>query len=690
MREKKVVILASGNGSNFEALVRRARATGYPIRFPLLITDNPNAKVVDRAKSLGIPYQVVEDPGEPTVKAIKSQGKVDAVVLAGYMRILPPITVNTFRGRILNIHPSLLPAFKGKDAIKRAWASSVKFTGVTVHIVTEKVDEGPILAQRVLPLFREESLESLEKRIHAVEHALYFDTLIKFLFGKSPKYALLSAYEKSPKLVKFAHFLQGYGYSVAATSGTAKYLSENGVYTIEVSSLTGFPEVFGGRVKTLNPYIMGGILFHREEDATIADELNVPPIDLVFVQLYPFRETLDRTKDVDTLVEMIDIGGVSLIRAAAKNHKFTTILVDPEDLVPLMLEMEDNEGRISKETRQKLAVKAFSKTAEYDVQIYEGLGSILTPTYMHKSIFIHLKDPIELRYGENPHQKAWLYTNVGSFMNSMAQLHGPELSYNNVLDTYSAWGAVQEFSDHAMVVVKHGSPAAASEGENPLQAYQKLVLGDMQAAFGGIVAINFAVEEDLARKLKEHFYEIIVATDYSEKALEILTQKKRLKILKIDIFKYKLPHLQMRMEGGDVLVQTIDYDPPYNHLESKTFPLDKDEIEDVIFGLKLVKWAKSNAAVVVRDRTLFGTGSGLVDRVSAVKVALEKAQENAMGAILVSDAFFPFPDSIEWAYRYGIGVVVEPGGSVRDPEVIEKAKELGIKLIFTGKRLFRH
>ncbi|NPA80136.1 MAG: bifunctional phosphoribosylaminoimidazolecarboxamide formyltransferase/IMP cyclohydrolase [Thermotogae bacterium] len=690
MRERKVVVLASGNGSNFEALVRRARVSGYPISFPLLITDNPNAPVIERARRLGVPYRVVEDPGKPTVEAIKSVGRVDAVVLAGYMKILPPETVREFQGRILNIHPSLLPAFKGRDAIKRAWASGVKFTGVTVHIVTEKVDSGPILAQRVVPLFKEESLEGLEQRIHAVEHALYFDTLVKFLFKRRPRYALLSSYEKSPRLVRFAHFLQEYGYSIAATSGTAKYLSEHGVYAVDVSALSGFPEVFGGRVKTLNPYIMGGILFHREYDKEMAEELDVPQIDFVFVQLYPFKETLKETKNVGELVDMIDIGGVALIRAAAKNHEFVVVITDPEDMVSLMLEMEENEGRISDETRQKLAIKAFARTAEYDVDIYEGLGGLLAPSLLYKNIFIHLKDPVELRYGENPHQEGWVYTNPGSFLAATEQLHGPELSYNNILDAYSAWSTVQEFSDHAIAIVKHGSPAAGAEDETPMRAYLKTLMGDMQAAYGGVIALNFAVEEDLARKLKEHFYEVIVATDYSDDALDILMRKSRLRILKIDIFKYRLPRLQMLMQGNDMLVQTLDYDPPYDVIESKTEPLTEEEIADVIFGLKMVKWAKSNAAVVVKNRTLFGTGSGLVDRVSAVKVALEKAGDNAFKGVLVSDGFFPFPDSIEWAYRYGINVVAEPGGSKRDEEVIAKAKELGIKLVFTGKRLFRH
>ncbi len=691
VREKKVVVLASGNGSNFEALVRRARATHYPISFPLLITDNPEARAIERAKRLGVPYRVIKDPGTPTVEAIKSIGRVDAVVLAGYMRILPPETVEAFRGKILNIHPSLLPAFKGRDAIRRAWSSGTKFTGVTVHIVTEKVDAGPILTQRVVPLFREESLESLEKRIHQVEHALYFDTLVKFLFGKPPKYALFASYEKTPKLTRFAHFLQEYGYSIVATSGTAKYLRDNGVFALDVSALTGFPEVFGGRVKTLNPYVMGGILFHREDDLPIAMELDVPDIEVVFVQLYPFKETLQRSKDIDEIVEMIDIGGVALIRAAAKNHAFVSVITDPEDIVPFMLEMEENEGKVSEETRKRLAVKAFARTAGYDIQIYEGLGGLLYPSELYKNIFIHVKDPVELRYGENPHQKAWVYTNPpNSFLSAIEQIHGPDLSYNNILDAYSAWSAVQEFSDHAIVIVKHGSPAAGAEAENPIRAYEKTLLGDMQAAYGGIVAINFAVEEDLARKLKEHFYEVVIATDYSEGALEILRKKKRLRILKIDVFKYRLPHLQMLMQGGDILVQTTDFDPPYEYIESKTEPLTDREVEDIIFGLKMVKWARSNAAVVVKDKTLFGTGSGLVDRVTAVRVALIKADENAYGATLVSDAFFPFPDSVEWAHTFGVKVVAEPGGSKRDAEVIEKAKELGIKLVFTGKRLFRH
>jgi len=353
-----------------------------------------------------------------------------------------------------------------------------------------------------------------------------------------------------------------------------------------------------------------------------------------------------------------------------------------------MDEMKD--GEVPRELRESLAVKAFAKTAEYDVKIYEVLASFLDRANFHKNVFIHISDPKPLRYGENPHQLAWVKKNPNSFLSAVEQIGGKDLSYNNVLDAFSAFSCVSEFEDHACVIVKHTTPCAGAEGGSPLEVYKKTLMGDTQASFGGIIAFNFAVEEDLAELLVEHFYEIVIATDYSQKAIEILSRRKNLRILRIDPYKYHPPQISLSMIGNDVLVQTNDFSKPYEYIDYKVGREEEKEREDIIFGLKMVKWAKSNAAVVVKDKTLLGTGSGLVDRVSAVKVALEKAGEKAKGAFLISDGFFPFPDSIELAKDYGIKVVVEPGGSIRDEVVIERARELNLKLVFTGKRLFRH
>lgn len=688
MKEKGIVILASGNGSNFEAIVKRAKKSRFPIKVLGLITDNPKSYAIERAKRLGIPYKVISDTGEELINVIRSFGKVDAVVMAGFMKILPPETINEFKGKILNIHPSLLPSFKGTKAIQRAWSSGVKFSGVTVHIATEEVDSGPILAQKTIPLFDEESLESFESRVHSVEHALYFDTIVEFLFNERVPYALITAYEKKSEILEFARFLTDKGYTIISTTGTAKFLNDNGVLAFEVSSITGFPEIFGGRVKTLNPYIFGGILHRRDGEEGIARQLNIPRIDIVLVQLYPFMEVAQKTNDIEEILEMIDIGGVGLIRAAAKNFKDVVVITDLSDIQRVMEEME--EGEISYELRASLAVKAFATTSKYDINIYETLASMLDRVNMHKNIFIHVSEPKPLRYGENPHQQAWVKTNPNSFLSSIEQLWGKELSYNNILDTFSAFSCVSEFEGYACAIVKHMSPCAGAEGKSPAEVYQKTLKGDMMAAFGGIVAFNFAVEEDLAEMLKEHFFEVIIATDYSSKAIEILSKKKNLRILRIDPFKYQVPHINLLMLGNDILIQTNDYSPPYENFDYKVGNFDENEIPDILFGLKMVKWAKSNAAVVVKDKTLLGVGSGLVDRVTAVKVALEKAGENAKGGFLISDGFFPFPDSVELAHKFGIKVVVEPGGSIRDELVIERAKELGIKLVFTGKRLFRH
>jgi len=687
LKEKKIVILASGNGSNFEVIVNRAKYSKFPIRILGLITDNPNAYAIERAKRLGIPYRTVSDVGDELIEAIRSFGNVDAVVMAGFMRILPPKVIEEFEGKILNVHPSLLPSFKGTRAIERAWASGVRFSGVTVHIATEKVDEGKILAQRVIPVFEEESLESFESRVHSVEHALYFDTIVEFLFNERIPYALITSYEKSPEILKFAKFLLERGYTIISTTGTAKFLNENGVLAFDVSSITGFPEILGGRVKTLNPYIFAGILWMDENDSALK-WLKIPKIEIVFVQLYPFSEVAEKTDNLDELIEMIDIGGVSLIRAGAKNFRKVLVITDVEDIDAVMEDLE--RGEISEELRRKLAVKAFAKTAAYDIKIYEVLASLLDRANFHKNIFIHVSNPEPLRYGENPHQLAWVKKNPNSFLSAVEQLGGKELSYNNILDSFSAFSCVSEFENHACVIVKHTNPCAGAEGESSLEVYNKTLRGDMEAAFGGIIAFNFAVEEELAQLIVEHFYEVIIATDYSQKALEILSKRKNLRILRVDPYRYHPPHLSLSMMGNDILIQTNDYSLPYEYIDYKVGKEEEGEIEEIIFGLRMVKWAKSNAAVVVKDKTLLGTGSGLVDRVSAVKLALAKAGEKAKGGFLISDGFFPFADSIEVAKDYGIKVVVEPGGSIRDEVVIERAKELGLKLVFTGKRLFRH
>jgi phosphoribosylglycinamide formyltransferase, formyltetrahydrofolate-dependent len=402
--EKRIVVLASGSGTNFEAIVRRAKYSKFPLRVLGLITDNPQAHAIERAKNLGIPYKIVSDVGEELINAIRSFGNVDAVVMAGFMRILPERVIEEFRGKILNIHPSLLPSFKGLNAIERAWVSGVRFSGVTVHIATEKVDEGPILAQKVIPTFEGESLESFESRVHSVEHSLYFDTIVEFLFNERPPYALITSYEKTPEILNFAKFLLERGYTIISTTGTAKFLNENGVLAFDVSSITGFPEILGGRVKTLNPYVFAGIL-GREEDERILSWLKIPKIEIVFVQLYPFSEVAEKSDDLEEIIEMIDIGGVSLIRAGAKNFRKVLVLTDLEDIKAVMDEME--RGEISEELRKKLAVKAFAKTARYDIKIYEILASFLDRANFHKNIFIHISDPQPLRYGENPHQLAW-------------------------------------------------------------------------------------------------------------------------------------------------------------------------------------------------------------------------------------------------------------------------------------------
>lgn len=504
------------------------------------------------------------------------------------------------------------------------------------------------------------------------------------------RYALLSVYDKQG-IVEFARALSDLGFSLLSTGGTARTLEESGLVVIPVSNLTSFPEILDGRVKTLHPVIFGGILARRwkEEDRKTMETHDLPDIQIVAVNLYPFARKARENLEERDLLEFIDIGGPSLIRAAAKNYRDVIVVVDPRDYPRVVDALRA--GEVSLELRKELALKAFVHTAVYDATIYTELyrrtfgepPEYLFPVYRRMNT---------LRYGENPHQKGWAYESLSrGFFSTLQPLWGKALSFNNYVDLYAALALLQDLGDEkpACVIIKHTNPCGAARGESTLEAYERALEGDPVSAFGGIVALNRPVDEALATRLNEHFLEIVAAPEFPDASWEILTRKKNRRLVR---FQFPLPDgYDARILGGDLLLQEPDvgvWDPDALQVVSGEIP---DELwNDLHFAFTVVKHVKSNAIVVARDEQVLGVGAGQMNRVQAVRIALAQAGEKAKGAVLASDAFFPFPDSVEEAHRAGIRAIVQPGGSVRDEEVIARARELGVAMVLTGVRHFRH
>ncbi len=511
------------------------------------------------------------------------------------------------------------------------------------------------------------------------------------------KRALISVSDKTG-IVEFAKELVSLGYQIVSSSGTAKHLKENGIEVLEVSQITGFPEILDGRVKTLHPKIHGGILAIRDNPQHLKqlNENDITPIDIVAINLYPFEETVKKGADLDEIIENIDIGGPAMVRAAAKNYKFVTIITDPNDYETVIKELKEN-GDVSIDTRKLLSLKAFRHTALYDSII----ATVLNEKFginedFPKELTIPMRKKTNLRYGENPHQKASLYVNPIEEGLSVADseiLQGKEMSYNNYLDVEASLLLVKEFENPACVIVKHNNPCGVAERDNLYEAYQLALQTDPKSAFGGIVAFNRQLDGKTAKALTELFLEVVVAPSFSEEALDILKTKKNLRVVKIKNFDKEIVGKDLKRLTGGYLVQDRDKGL-YETLEVVTErkPTEK-ELEDLIFALKVVKHVKSNAVVIAKDRRSVGIGVGQTSRVDSLETAVKKAQEFSLpleGSVLASEAFFPFRDSIDFAAKYGIKAVIQPGGSIRDGEVIQACNEHGIAMIFTKMRHFKH
>ncbi|EOS55045.1 bifunctional purine biosynthesis protein purH [Paenibacillus barengoltzii G22] len=512
------------------------------------------------------------------------------------------------------------------------------------------------------------------------------------------KRALVSVSDKTG-IVDFCRELSQLGVEIISTGGTKNLLAKEGVPVIGISDVTGFPEILDGRVKTLHPAVHSGLLAVRdsEEHQAQMKELGLDYIDLVVVNLYPFQETIAKP-DVtyEDAIENIDIGGPTMLRSAAKNHAFVTVIVDAADYGTVLEEVRTS-GDTTLETRKRLAAKVFRHTAAYDALISDYLSKV-TGDPLPERFTVTYEKIQDLRYGENPHQKAAFYRKplaAADTLTNAEQLHGKELSYNNINDANAALQIVKEFEEPAVVAVKHMNPCGVGVGASVLEAYKKAYEADPVSIFGGIVAANRIIDADTAMLMKEIFLEIILAPGFTEEALEILTKKKNLRLLKLgglELGASRSSQFVVTSIDGGMVVQESDV----HTLKASDLTVVTDrkpteeELKQLLFGWKVVKHVKSNAIVLAKDDMTVGVGAGQMNRVGAAKIAIEQAGEKAKGSVLASDAFFPMGDTVEAAAQAGITAIIQPGGSVKDEESIKAANEHGIAMVFTGVRHFKH
>jgi phosphoribosylaminoimidazolecarboxamide formyltransferase/IMP cyclohydrolase len=742
----RIAVGVSGAGSNLRALVAAARRGDLGGDVVLVFADRP-CPALDWATEQGIDTALVPGGADSTLADALSAAAPDAVVLAGYLRIVGPRVLAAFGGQIVNTHPSLLPAFPGAHAVRDALAAGVAVSGVTVHLVDETLDGGPIVAQEAVPVLPDDDEATLHERIKAVEHRLLPRAVALLLAGALkaepgerrarvdlavaderapvPRRALLSVSDKTG-LAGFGSGLARLGFELVSTGGTARALREAGLEVTDVAAVTGFPEMLDGRVKTLHPRVHAGILAdrgvpdHRRQLLAAA----IAPFDVVVVNLYPFAAAVERPGiTFDELVEEIDIGGPSLVRAAAKNHASVAIVTSPARY-PAILAALDGEGSAPAGLRAALAVEAFRHTAAYDARIAAELPCAMDAAGVElpdepglprsadpypPTLTIGLEKLETLRYGENPHQTAALYRRPGAgpqdgpFATGEPPLQGKALSYNNVLDASAAAAIARSLRGPACVVVKHTNPCGAAERTTALEAWRAALAGDPVSAFGGVVALTRPVDADLAAALSAIFLEVVIAPGFDRPARDVLAAKQNLRLVVDPTLSSDEPPPwpertgAVRTAGGAVLVSTPDTlpDDPADWVQPTSRAPTDAERRDLDLAWRLVRATTSNAIVIVRDGMEIGLGSGQTSRVDAAREAVAKARaihgDDALrGAAAASDAFFPFPDAVEALLDAGVTAIVQPGGSVRDGEVLMTADRAGAAMLITGTRHFRH
>lgn len=735
----RIAVGVSGAGSNLRALQAAAGRGELGGAIVLVFADRPCA-ALDWAGEQGIDTALVPGGDDAALADVLAGARPDLVVLAGYMRIVGPAVLRAFPGRIVNTHPSLLPAFPGAHAIRDALAHGVTVSGVTVHLVDATLDGGPIVAQEAVPIAPGDDEPSLRGRIQAVEHRLLPRVVALLVAGALrvdgrhvaidparadvavpvPRRALVSVSDKTG-LAEFGRGLVARGFELVSTGGTARTLREAGLPVTDVAAVTGAAEMLDGRVKTLHPRIHGGLLADRRLDDHRRQliEAGIAPFELVVVNLYPFAAALERPGiSVDELIEEIDIGGPSMVRAAAKNHASVAVVTSPARYPEVLAALDDPEG-LDDRLRRELAMEAFGHTAAYDARIAAELpgrlvaaGLLEPPTDPYPPTLALALEKVEtLRYGENPHQPAARYRRPGTtiadgpFGVDRGPLHGKALSYNNVLDAAAASALGRALRGPAVVIVKHTNPCGAAERATLLDAWAAALEADPVSAFGGVVALTREVDEPVAEALVSIFLEIVLAPSYTEGALGILATKPNLRVLVDEVLSSDepvpstaaSPTGSLRTAGGAVLLTAPDVaaDAPSTwDCATRRAPTDAESI-DLDLAWRLVRGVTSNAIVLVRDRRLIGLGSGQTSRVDAARQAVAKAHamlgpDVTRGAACASDAFYPFPDAVEACLEAGVAAYVQPGGSMHDADAVAVVEAVGGTMLLTGVRHFRH
>ncbi len=509
------------------------------------------------------------------------------------------------------------------------------------------------------------------------------------------KTALISVSDKTG-LLEFARELAKNSVKIISSGGTYKALQDAGIECSKVEEITGSPEMLDGRVKTLHPKIHAGILAKRSKDHLAQIKKHgIEPIDLVVVNLYPFKETVSKKNvKLEDAIENIDIGGPTIIRGAAKNHESVGVVVESTQYEKVLSDLKANGFALSEKMKKELCVEAYQHTAQYDALVSNYLAQKYETEMFPQKLTLGYEKAASLRYGENPHQKAALYkspANISGSLPDAKQLNGKELSYNNYLDADSAIAIAREFKEPCAVIIKHTNPCGVAVAKKLSVAFQKAYECDSLSAFGGIIALNRKCDIETAKKITSFFNEVIIAPAYEKDALEELKKKQNLRVLTLDgLERAANPKLTCRPIDGGLLVQESDAEGKQDWENKSGINVSKETMADLEFGWKIVKHVKSNAIALVKNQATVGIGMGLTSRVDATELALKKAGERSKGSVMASDAFFPFKDNIELASKSGIVAAVEPGGSVKDEEVISEAKKRNIALFFTGVRHFRH
>ena len=681
-------MVAVGSDRDAEGL-EHARRRGLPT-FVCAVADHADRAAWDRA-----------------LAAELAAAEPDLVVSAGFMKIVGPAVLDAFGGRLINTHPALLPAFPGAHAVRDALAAGATVTGATVHVVDAGVDTGPVLAQREVAVLPGDDEARLHERIKDVERELLVQTVAQLghrrhdeeeppMSDRTPiRRALLGVYDKTG-IEELAAGLAAAGVELVSTGATARRIAEAGIPVTPVEQVTGFPECLDGRVKTLHPAVHAGILADRRKAEHVAqlEELGIAPFDLVVVNLYPFTETVASGASPDECVEQIDIGGPAMVRAAAKNHPSVAVVVDPARYGDVLAAVAA--GGFSLAERQKLATDAFRHTASYDIAVASWMGSVLAPdteTVFPSWVGASWERAEVLRYGENPHQSAALYRGFIPGLAHAEQLHGKQMSFNNYIDTDAAWRAAHDHADPCVAIIKHANPCGIAVGVDIASAHRKAHACDPLSAFGGVIAANREIDLTMAEQVAEIFTEVVVAPSFTADAIRVLSAKKNIRLL-------RLPHLpapgaEMRPISGGLLLQVKDRldapgDDPTTWTLATGEPLDAAGLDDLVFAWRSVRAVKSNAILLAHDRATVGIGMGQVNRVDSARLAVTRAGDRATGSVAASDAFFPFADGLQVLLDAGVRAVVQPGGSVRDEEVVAAAAAAGVPLYLTGTRHFAH